>query len=144
MSGGLTREGRTALLLSLPLLLAATGEAAPELRGKQLFHGEQPVEARMVGHTEALPAAAYRCANCHSSSSMPPRADPDFAPLLGKHTLTARVGRRGGPPSAYDVKSFCRLVRDGIDPAHVMISQAMPRYRLGDRECEALWAYLML
>lgn len=137
------RSGRLPLLLSLPLLLANTAPESSGERGRRLFAGEQAVEARMVGHTDPLPAEAYRCVNCHSSSSTPPRTDLDFAPVLSKLTLTTRIARRGGPPSAYEPTSFCRLVRDGVDPAHVMISQAMPRYRLSDRECEALWTYLM-
>lgn len=146
------------------MLLASAGPEAPERkvpaaqpvrdphddhgalaqRGQRLFTGDDALEARMVGHTETLPVEAHRCANCHSSSTTPKHADLDFAPLLSKQTLGTRLGRRGGPPSVYDAASFCRLVREGIDPAHVMISQAMPRYRLDDRECEELWAYLML
>jgi hypothetical protein len=139
-----TTSRRVPMLLSLPFLLAASGPVSQEEQGRQLFMGEQPVDARMVGHTAPLPAQAYRCDNCHSSSTTRPRAEPDFAPLLSKQTLTQRITRRGGPPSSYDAKVFCKVLRDGIDPAYVMINQAMPRYRLNDRECETLWTYLML
>jgi Cytochrome c len=132
------------LLLLTPLLLAASGPTSREERGRQLFTGEQQVDARMAGHSDLLPPQAYRCVNCHSASTTRPRADQDFAPLLARPTLTQPVARRGGPASVYDIKKFCRLTRDGIDPAHVMISQAMPRYGMSDQQCEDLWAYLML
>ena len=111
-------------------------------RGRALFHAELPLTARMVGHADALPQAAVRCRNCHSKQPASGDAAQDFAPLLNARTLLAQSPRRGGPPSRYDAKALCRVLREGIDPAHVMIQQAMPRYTLSDGECEALWSYL--
>ena len=51
--------------------------------------------------------------------------------------------RRGGPPSAYDAASLCELLREGIDPAWVMVRQEMPRYAATDAQCIALWAFLV-
>lgn len=113
-------------------------------RGRALFHGELRLTARMVGHADTLPQDAVRCRNCHSKQSGVSDAAQDFAPLLNAHTLLAAQPRRGGPPSKYDVKALCRVLREGVDPAHVMIQQAMPRYSVSDGECEALWSYLTL
>lgn len=106
----------------------------------------------MVAHTDPLPQQAVRCVNCHRPESGPTGsvaatdsaalATDKFAPALGPRLLTQSVARRGGPPSTYDRNSFCKLLREGVDPAHVMIPQAMPRYTLTDEECEALWLFL--
>jgi hypothetical protein len=132
-----------ALLLSLVAMAAA---ARPDLleQGQKLFTGKVALVGRMVGHTQALPLEAVRCTNCHQREAdrpLPPSTQ-DFGPKLGPAGLTRALPRRGGPASAYDAGSFCRLLRDGIDPAHVMIPQTMPRYTMSDGECEALWLYL--
>ena len=49
---------------------------------------------------------------------------------------------RGGPPSGYDRGTLCRLLREGIDPAHVMVTRTMPRFDLDDAACAALWTHL--
>lgn len=132
-------------LLCAPLLLGAEAPISSLERGRELFEGELPLTARMVGHTDALPREAARCRNCHSKQATAVGdAAQDFAPQLNASSLRNALARRGGPPSKYDLKALCRLLRDGIDPAHVMIQQAMPRYTLSDAECEALWTYLTL
>lgn len=126
-------------------------------RGRELFAGELSLTARMVGHADQLPQDAVRCRNCHSKLEARgsargqnqlelgvDAAAQDFAPLLNARTLLTSLPRRGGPPSRYDLKALCRVLREGIDPAHVMIQQAMPRYSMSDGECEALWTYLTL
>ena len=136
------------LLWALTLLGAASN---PELleRGRKLFAGEAGLKARMVGHEQALPEDVVRCTNCHQrekDQAAPPStvaATNNFGPRLGPLGLTRALPRRGGPPSTYSAASFCRLLRDGIDPAHVMIPQTMPRYTLSDGECEAMWSYLI-
>ncbi|HEU4404285.1 MAG TPA: hypothetical protein VFS43_03200 [Polyangiaceae bacterium] len=130
--------------LSLLLLSGAAARPGPAARGQKLFLGATPIEAKMVGHAQALPPDAVRCTNCHQREAEPPREGIEaFAPKLGPLALTRPVARRGGPPSRYDARSFCRLLRDGVDPAHVMIPQTMPRYAASDADCEALWAYLV-
>lgn len=146
-----------ARLLAAGLALSAGVHCArkpspAELAGKALFSGSVPLKARMVGHDTDLPAAAVRCVNCHSRTTPPPAASAPGAPsttptdiygaLLTRQALVERVPRRGGPPSSYDVSNFCRVLREGIDPAHVMIVQTMPRYRLTDQECHDLWSYV--
>lgn len=65
-----------------------------------------------------------------------------FGPALNAKLLTRSIGRRGGPPSQYDEAAFCKVLRSGIDPADIVITRAMPRYTLDDKQCSALWHYL--
>src|SRR5207253_1429315 len=110
-----------------------------------------------------LPPEVVRCNNCHarevagmapataalvliSASGVTAEERPDssesYGPILGSRTLMQRVARRGGPPSVYDAVLLCRVLRDGVDPAHVVIDQTMPRYTVTDAECRALWSFL--
>lgn len=162
----MTRLGRVALAVGLlaALVLGAVGlrrAFAPDplvLAGKALFTGSVPLHARMVGHETDLPASAVRCSNCHSQPGLPlpavsvlPSARPAssaatlgdiFGAELSHSALVESRPRRGGPPSRYDVASFCRVLREGVDPAHVMIQQTMPRYGVSDQECHELWTFV--
>ena len=152
----------TASLLVAGVLIVAGLKRAAQARdpavlaGKALFAGSVPLKAHMVGHAVDLPTHAVRCANCHAPQALPgaagapsptasgasgPPADI-YAALLTREALAERRPRRGGPPSRYDASSFCRLLRDGIDPAHVIIAQSMPRYRVTDQECHQLWSFV--
>ncbi len=130
-------------------LALAACDSAEELRGRQLFAGEQPLSARIAGHDTTLPAHATRCINCHADanangvapSGAPASAQP-YATRLSRDSLASLRSRRGGPPSRFDAASLCRLLRTGVDPAHVVIPRSMPRYELTDVDCGALWAYL--
>jgi hypothetical protein len=53
------------------------------------------------------------------------------------------MARRGGPASRYDALSFCKVIREGLDPANVVINSAMPRYQVSDAQCTSLWSYVM-
>jgi len=86
-----------------------------------------------------LPAWTTRCVNCHAGTST---AATTFAPPLTHDTLLGATRRRGGPMSHYDATAFCRAVRDGIDPAGVMLRKSMPRYKISDAECTALWLFV--
>ncbi|MGF6527722.1 hypothetical protein [Variovorax sp. PvP013] len=116
----------------------ADGERATDADGAApVLHG------RLAGHASDLPPQATRCVNCHAAGGAAASpATAAFGPSLGPATLTRAVSRRGGPPSRYDAASLCRLLRDGIDPAWVMVDAAMPRYAVSDAQCEALWARL--
>ena len=139
--------------LALVGAMACTSERARGERetGRQLFAGERPLTATMAGHTAPLPQDAVRCTNCHrreTGAVARPGADSaldetqDFGPALGAGSLTRAVARRGGPPSVYDGPAFCRVLREGIDPAHVVIAQTMPRYTMTPEECESVWIFL--
>lgn len=147
------RLGCAALALLLPVLPAAAAPTAPtapiapiapestlRAQGEALWRGERPLAGQIAGHAQAMPAAALRCVNCHGGG---PGAAPGGAPRLDAATLTRPLARRGGPPSAYDEQAFCRLLRTGIDPAAVLLPREMPRYRIDDRDCAALWRHLV-
>jgi hypothetical protein len=122
--------------------------------GRALFFGARPLAAHVAGQDWQLPQEAVVCSNCHQrgAASAPgvfergvpaAGAAPSFGPPLTRATLTRTLARRGGPPSAYDGAKLCRAVREGIDPALVIIPQAMPRYAFTDEQCGALWAFLL-
>ncbi|WP_213955021.1 MULTISPECIES: hypothetical protein [unclassified Variovorax] len=109
--------------------------------GRSAFVGEKPLVARLPGHTFDLPAEAVRCINCHAPSTGT-TGQTAFAPLLTSRYLNELRSRRGGPGSRYDPASFCRLLREGLDPAGVMVNTAMPRYDISPQGCDDLWAHL--
>jgi hypothetical protein len=126
------------------MLAGDQGAPADVALGQALFSGARPLAAYIAGQDWALPQDAAACTNCHQhgpSSSAAPPAEP-FGPPLTRATLTRALARRGGPPSVYDGAKLCRAVRDGIDPAWVVIPQSMPRYTFTDQECGALWSFL--
>jgi Cytochrome c len=147
--------------LAAVLLAALAGSLGCQTResplvkqGKAAFTGSVPLKAHMVGHTTELPPSAVRCQNCHQTGPAPASATPaptvsserpsdSFGPILNRSALTEARRRRGGPPSKYDAAAFCRLLKDGVDPAHVIIPMTMPRYQLSQQECDALWEYLL-
>ncbi|MEO8808021.1 MAG: hypothetical protein ABI433_18215 [Burkholderiaceae bacterium] len=139
-----------ALLSTLLLVLGSPGASAgesPTRRGVDLFNGGAPLQGTIVGHTNALPPSAARCINCHAIGTAAPSSAASasaasFGPLLTPQSLTGAVARRGGPPSRYDAAAFCRLLRQGVDPAWVVVPRSMPRYALTDADCHALWDHL--
>ena len=121
--------------------LGGGGEGGPFGCGDAAAAG--PLRGRLAGHPDLLPVVATRCVNCHAvdGSKRPPGAAA-FGPALGPATLARALARRGGPPSRYDADSLCRLLREGVDPAWVVIDAAMPRYEIDAAQCQALWASL--
>lgn len=126
-------------------LITMTGLARGELScvsdnlGCAIFSGEYPVAGHLRGDNQLLPSWTTRCINCHSQTV----TGTAFAPPLTTSNLLDAKSRRGGPPSRYDSQSFCRAVRDGIDPANVLLRKAMPNYRISESECAAVWRYVM-
>ncbi len=114
---------------------AWTFDASAQARGHDIFEGEASVQAHILGHGDSLPAAASRCANCHTGEA-------PLGQALDAARLMQPLARRGGPPSNYDEASFCRVLRDGIDPAWVQLPRDMPRYALSDEDCRALWRHV--
>ena len=136
----------------LPFTLQWSVPSANRERGAQLFHGVAPLRGLLPGQDEPLPLEAIRCQNCHDLESATARAPSSpasaaetveaAAPRLGRNSLRRAASRRGGPASLYTEGTFCRLLRDGIDPTQIVIRRLMPRYELTDEECAALWDYL--
>jgi hypothetical protein len=129
-----------ALWLSVVSAAQSPAESSARL-GEQLFVGREPLKGAIVGHEEALPAFASKCVNCHDLAASD---KADYGSKLTRAALLEAAARRGGPPSRYEAGSFCRLLRTGIDPAHILILRAMPRYEIDDAQCLAIWNYLML
>ena len=127
------------VVITLSLTELACGDSRSKALGGRLFNGEPALTARLAGDPTLLPSAASRCSNCHQN------ADPNttsFGPVLTSTSLLNDLKRRGGPPSHYDLKSFCALLRTGLDPAHILIARTMPRYELDEDSCRALWKYV--
>lgn len=143
-----------ALLLSssgawLPMRLLALGllVAVPSLggsvsaRGHALFVGREALSGKLRHHRSALPADVVACRNCHALGPEAAAAGAR-APRLDRALLLEARARRGGPPSTYAEASFCKLLRTGIDPAHVLIAREMPVYAADDGQCRSLWQFL--
>ncbi|AOJ47779.1 hypothetical protein [Burkholderia thailandensis] len=122
---------------------AAQAAQADDLaaHGRALFAGAAPMQGRLSMHPRDLPATVVRCANCHAAGASAAAAN-SIAPRLTRTWLADLQSRRGGPPSRYDRDAFCALLRTGLDPTYVMINVEMPRYRVSERDCAALWAFL--
>ena len=123
--------------------LAAAGDRAeqgPRARGEAIFWGRRPVKGRIRGHESDLPPEVVACRQCHLRA--PGDVGAEAAPVLDRKLLLQPVQRRGGPPSVYDLPSFCKLLRTGIDPAYILIDRIMPTYALSDTDCAALWQVL--
>ncbi|MBK9136806.1 MAG: hypothetical protein IPM15_21265 [Betaproteobacteria bacterium] len=137
-------RARRASVVAAVLAVAAAGALAAAFgigdllvrrEGAALYEGRQPLVAHVRGHEQPLPQAAARCTNCHEGAQA-------IGPRLDERTLAQPLPRRGGPPSRYDAAALCRLLREGIDPAAVLLPRAMPRYQIDARACDALWAHL--
>ncbi|WP_415750327.1 hypothetical protein [Burkholderia sp. BCC1985] len=109
--------------------------------GHALFTGAAPLTGRMLTHPGDLPSNVVRCANCHAPE-IGPAVRNSIAPRLTRAWLVDLQSRRGGPPSRYDQEGFCTMLRDGVDPAYVLLNVEMPRYRISDGDCAALWHFL--
>lgn len=142
-------KGRAFVLAVCAAAAAQGAEPVSAERGRQLYRGETALVARIAGQDFALPANASRCANCHSPSPSPSSASAAaladtqrIGPLLTPDSLTQPARRRGGPASRYDSAALCKLLRSGVDPAHIIILRAMPRYDISDDDCAAIWLHL--
>jgi hypothetical protein len=135
-----------AISTALPACLAHEGlhEAAPSsvARGARLFEGTEALAGTLSGHSTPLPVEATRCIQCHSGPGKSTAATSDFAPPLDRRQLREARARRGGPAIAYELASFCRTLRTGVDPGHIVLPRAMPRFDADDAQCAALWDYL--
>lgn len=132
------RRQRWRILLAVAGLSAFAGvqHLHWRLHGEALFSGQTALPARLSGHADPLPAQASRCINCHGAGA------DRVGPLLNAASLTSAQTRRGGPPSVYDERALCRALREGVDPAHVTLTRAMPLYTASDTDCTALWTFL--
>ncbi|SAK73080.1 hypothetical protein AWB81_03323 [Caballeronia arationis] len=141
-----SQSRRQAARLAICLALAALARLAhadqqpckPDDLGCAIYNGQHAVAAHLRDDDRPLPAWTTRCANCHAGTDK----SGIFAPPLTPSYLLDAETRRGGPASRYQPTSFCRAVKDGIDPANVLLRKAMPHYQISDSECAALWGFL--
>jgi len=124
----------------LPQQTSATEQRS---RGKELFWDGSnqfgTMNARLAHQPDLLPVLAIKCANCHTQVGT---GELNQSRTLSKERLLSHIPRRGAPASRFDQTTFCKLLGTGIDPAWVIIDQAMPRYELSDAQCADLWLYL--
>ena len=117
---------------------SAAQSCDPSSLGCLIFNGQHAIPAHLRDDDRLLPDWTTRCVNCHT----PTGQGAAFAPPLTAGNLLVATRRRGGPPSNYDPMTFCRAVKNGIDPAEVLLRKAMPQYQISDTECMALWHFL--
>jgi hypothetical protein len=125
-------------LLNIPYLAHADQSCAPGDMGCAIFSGQRAAAAHLRDDNQPLPEWTTRCVNCHTRTD----PSPGFAPPLTRGYLLDARSRRGGPPSRYDPVAFCRAVKDGIDPASVVLRKSMPHFELSSAECTALWRFV--
>lgn len=128
-------EGATAQATS------AAESAQQNEHGKRIFYGLDAVSATVQQNGTTLPTNASKCINCHSAQT-PPGAWTGSSQYLSATTMTRMVSRRGGPASVYDQDKFCNAVRNGVDPAGVVLESKMPRYEMSDTQCADMWLFI--
>jgi len=130
---------RTLLLFWMSSCVTA---AAVSSQGEALYYGVVPLSGRISGQTLQLPARVLACVRCHEGRGG--QAGGELQPgvdLLGGWLSQIR-SRRNGPASQYTPATFCRALRNGIDPVSVVLAIQMPRFDISDQDCNALWNYL--
>jgi hypothetical protein len=125
-------------LAAIACPVSAEQSCDPSALGCLIFNGQHAIPAHLRDDDRPLPDWTTRCVNCHTQTG----AAAAYAPPLTAESLLVAERRRGGPPSNYDSVTFCRAVKDGIDPSEVLLRKAMPQYQISDAECTALWQYL--
>jgi hypothetical protein len=125
-------------LVTTARLANAAQPCEPADLGCSIFSGQHAIPAHLRDDDRPLPAWTTRCINCHT------RTEPAaaFAPSLTPGYLLGATSRRGGPPSRYNAVAFCRALKDGVDPAGVVLRKSMPHYQISDIECAALWRFV--
>lgn len=144
-----------AAALCWPVDGGATPSIGSAAQGERLFDGRAPLTGRIRGHADDLPPASLRCINCHARDNRPApsaasaattrpalAATQGFGPVLQADWLGSAQVRRGGPPSVYTADRLCTALREGLDPNQVYMARNMPIYRIDERDCQHLWAFL--
>lgn len=110
-------------------------------RGQGMFIGRESLKGKIREHQTILPPEVVRCGNCHAVEKQA-GIPPTLAPRIDRALLLSERQRRGGPPSVYNARSLCKLLRTGIDPAYILIAREMPIYDVDDAQCASLWRFL--
>jgi hypothetical protein len=137
---GFVTFGAFAVALLTAMACASTATSRSP-RGVELFLGREPLKGTIRGHEASLPPEFVACGSCHGAAHVQSPAGTYAPPLVSSWLREPRV-RRGGPPSSYDLPSFCRLLRTGVDPASILIARIMPTYEIDDTQCSNLWTFV--
>jgi hypothetical protein len=127
--------------VALIVVAGCSAPASGSHAGEGLFAGKEPLKATIRGHQSSLPLDVATCNGCHDVGNREAAAATS-APRIDRSLLLEARERRGGPPSSYDVASFCKMLRTGIDPAYVLVARVMPTYEVSDAQCASLWRFL--
>jgi len=125
-------------LATVARLANAAQLCEPADLGCSIFSGQHAIPAHLRDDNHPLPAWTTRCINCHTRAE----SAAGFAPPLTPGYLLDATSRRGGPPSRYNPAAFCRALKEGVDPADVVLRKSMPHYQISDIECAALWRFV--
>ncbi|MGF6917328.1 hypothetical protein [Paraburkholderia sp. 40] len=144
MTRALNRAAFTLCVTAAVFLVAVTPAAngadssqSMEL-GRDIFSGQHALAAHLRDDDRMLPDNAIRCINCHGHADNA----ASFGPPLTSQYLLSDTRGRGGPPSRYDLSSFCRALNVGVDPTGIVLKKAMPQYTFSDTECAAVWSFV--
>lgn len=126
----------TVILLPALYLFGQPGKPDAAWASRFFRSGEspRPIEAQIEGSPQTFEATLFACAGCHGGSGEGRREG-------GTLTADIRFGRLQ-KRRAYTEESFCRALRQGLDPAGQPLARAMPRYLLEPEQCGALWQHL--
>jgi hypothetical protein len=144
MTHALNRAALTIRVMTAIFLVAVNPETngADACRsmdlGCEIYSGQHALVAHLRDDSRVLPDSAVRCINCHGHSDNA----TSFAPPLTSQYLLNDIRRRGGPPSRYNLSSFCRVLNVGVDPTGIVLKKVMPQFTLSDEECAALWNFV--
>jgi ABC-type branched-subunit amino acid transport system substrate-binding protein len=139
-----------ALLGALVSARAADPLIPDQVQGRQIYHtgtspwGE-PISAILGGQRSLLDAAILPCVSCHGpegrgrpEGSVTP-SDITWSALTRPYPISRPDGRSHPP---YDRRTLVRAFTLGVDPAGNRLHAAMPRFRMSQRDAEALAAYI--
>jgi hypothetical protein len=154
------------LALTLALGVAGPFAARPALcaTAQELHLGERIYRTGVLPSGEqlrvsikgehALPGLTFSCASCHLRSGLGAFDEGVYTPAVNGEKLfkplpriykgVAQGAQDGQPPlrPAYTEKTLAEVLRSGSDPNGRVLSDAMPRYLLEDKDVGLLTAYL--
>lgn len=114
--------------------------------GKQIYHAGiqadgQPVEALVMGDVPVF-GDQFTCLHCHRYSGLGGAEGSKYVmPTSAPALFSPRVGLYHERP-AYSDESLDEMLRYGVDPGGNQLDPVMPLYDLGDKDMQALIAYL--
>ena len=129
---------------------AAEPSSPDQAWGRQIYHtgtspSGEPIGAILGDQRSLLDAATLPCAGCHGPDGRG-RPEGGVTPsditwsALTRPYVVSHPDGRSHPP--YDRRTLVRAFTLGVDPAGNRLHAAMPRFRMSQRDAEALVAYI--